>query len=64
MKELALALSPIRVLNTDELGLDAQWVEPTAFAWLAQQTMERKPGNLAEVTGALGPRILGAIYPA
>lgn len=63
MKELSQALSPIRVLNTDELGLDPQWVEPTAFAWLARQTMERKPGNLAEVTGAFGPRILGAIYP-
>ena len=64
IKELSQALSPIRVLNTDELGLDPQWVEPTAFAWLARQTMERKPGNLAEVTGAIGPRILGAIYPA
>lgn len=64
MSELSQALSPIRVLNTDELGLDPQWVEPTAFAWLARKTMERKPGNLAEVTGAKGPRILGAIYPA
>ncbi|MDN6318859.1 MAG: anhydro-N-acetylmuramic acid kinase [Marinobacter sp.] len=64
MRELSQALSPVRVLNTDALGLDPQWVEPTAFAWLARQTMERKPGNLAEVTGALGPRILGAIYPA
>lgn len=64
MKELTQGLSPIRVLSTAELGLDPQWVEPTAFAWLAQQTMERKPGNLAEVTGAKGPRILGAIYPA
>lgn len=64
MKELSQALSPVRVLNTDILGIDPQWVEPTAFAWLARQTMERKPGNLAEVTGASGPRILGAIYPA
>ncbi|RBW51057.1 anhydro-N-acetylmuramic acid kinase [Marinobacter sp. F3R11] len=64
MKELALALGPIRLLDTGELGIDPQWVEPTAFAWLARQTMERKPGNLAEVTGAKGPRILGAIYPA
>lgn len=63
MKELSQALSPIRLLNTNELGLAPQWVEPTAFAWLAQQTIERKPGNLAEVTGAAGPRILGAIYP-
>jgi len=64
MRELSQALSPIRVLDTAVLGLDPQWVEPTAFAWLARQTMERKPGNLAEVTGAKGPRILGAIHPA
>ncbi|MDO6444107.1 MULTISPECIES: anhydro-N-acetylmuramic acid kinase [unclassified Marinobacter] len=64
MRELSQALSPIRILDTAELGLDPQWVEPTAFAWLARQTMKRKPGNLAEVTGAKGPRILGAIYPA
>ena len=35
-----------------------------AFAWLAQQTLSRQPGNLATVTGARGPRVLGAIYPA
>ncbi|SHK01513.1 anhydro-N-acetylmuramic acid kinase [Marinobacter antarcticus] len=64
MRELTQALSPIRVLDTADLGLDPQWVEPTAFAWLARQTMERKPGNLPDVTGAKGPRILGAIYPA
>lgn len=64
MKELAQALSPIRILSTAELGLDPQWVEPTAFAWLARQTISSLPGNLAEVTGARGPRILGAIYPA
>lgn len=64
MKELAQALSPVRLLNTDELGIDPLWVEPTAFAWLARQTMEGKPGNVPEVTGASGPRILGAIYPA
>ena len=64
MKELSQALSPIRVVDTAKLGINPLWVEPTAFAWLARQTMERKPGNLAEVTGAKGPRILGAIYPA
>lgn len=52
------------VLLTDALGIDADWVEAAAFAWLAQQTMEHKPGNLPSATGANGPRILGAIYPA
>ena len=34
------------------------------FAWLARQTLAGRPGNLPSVTGALGPRVLGAIYPA
>jgi len=52
------------VALTDQLGVAADWVEAYAFAWLAQQTLDRKTGSLAEVTGARGNRILGAIYPA
>lgn len=51
------------VASTDFLGQPADWVEAVAFAWLAWQTLRGEPGNLAEVTGARGPRILGAIYP-
>ena len=50
--------------TTAELGLDPDWVEAVAFAWLARQTLRGEPGNLAEVTGARGARVLGAIYPA
>ncbi|MBK5207572.1 MAG: anhydro-N-acetylmuramic acid kinase, partial [Polaromonas sp.] len=39
-------------------------VEAAAFAWLARQAIRRRPGNLPSVTGAAGPRVLGAIYPA
>lgn len=63
MRELALALGPEKLCLTSDLGLDPQWVEPVAFAWLAKQTLENKAGNLPDVTGAKGPRILGAIYP-
>ena len=35
-----------------------------AFAWLARMCMRREPTNTAPVTGAAGPRVLGAIYPA
>jgi len=52
------------VKMTNDLGVDADWVEATAFAWLAQQTMENRPSNLPAATGAAGQRILGAIYPA
>jgi anhydro-N-acetylmuramic acid kinase len=53
-----------RVTSTDFLGQPADWVEAVAFAWLAWRTLRGEPGNLPEVTGARGPRILGAIYPA
>ena len=39
-------------------------VEALAFAWLAARFVQRLPGNLPAVTGAAGPRILGALYPA
>ena len=39
-------------------------VEATAFAWLAWARNHRLPGNLPAVTGAEGPRVLGALYPA
>lgn len=64
MRELQRTCSPCKVTTTSEIGLDTQWVEPSAFAWLAKQTLSRLPGNLPEVTGAKGERILGAVYYA
>ena len=52
----------VPIANTNQLGVDVDWVEAVAFAWLAKQTLENKPSNLPEVTGAQGLRILGAIY--
>ncbi len=54
----------IRVESTTSLGWDPQVIEASAFAWLAYQTISGLPGNCPEVTGALGPRILGSITPA
>ena len=64
IKRLVALLPGLRVTTTLALGLDPDWVEAMAFAWLARQTLERNAGNLPEVTGARGPRVLGAIYPA
>lgn len=58
------ALSGMPVQKTDVLGIGADWVEAVAFAWLAQRCLDGLSGNLPAVTGAAGPRILGAIYPA
>lgn len=57
-------LLPSPVQSTAVLGIDPDYVEAMAFAWLAKQCMEGKPGNVVDVTGAQGPRILGAIYQA
>lgn len=50
--------------STDTLGLNPDWVEAVAFAWLAWRADTGLSGNLPAVTGASGERILGAIYPA
>ncbi len=63
-KRLAALLPDRRVALTDELGIAAEPVEAAAFAWLAQRTLSGEPVNLPAVTGARGPRVLGAIYPA
>lgn len=55
---------PVTLLATDALGIPAQHVEALAFAWLAYRFQNRMPGNLPAVTGAPGPRVLGALYPA
>ncbi|OHE58999.1 MAG: anhydro-N-acetylmuramic acid kinase [Thiobacillus sp. GWE1_62_9] len=64
MQRIGAHLPNIRVATTAALGIDPDWVEALAFAWLARQTLHREPGNLPAVTGARGERILGAIYPA
>lgn len=64
MNELRQLLSPRELLTTDELGIPAMQVEAAAFAWLAMCTCQGLPGNITAVTGAKGPRVLGALYPA
>ncbi len=64
MQRIGNHLPNVRVATTAALGIDPDWVEALAFAWLARQTLHREPGNLPAVTGARGERILGAIYPA
>jgi anhydro-N-acetylmuramic acid kinase len=50
--------------TTEALGIAPREVEAAAFAWLAMKCVLREPVDLRGVTGAAGPRILGAIYPA
>lgn len=64
MQRMQNLLPTTTVVTTDDYELPAQQVEAAAFAWLAQQTIRGATGNLANVTGARGARVLGAIYPA
>jgi anhydro-N-acetylmuramic acid kinase len=53
----------VDVQTSAAIGADPSHVEALCWAWLAWRFEERKPGNLASVTGARGERILGALYP-
>jgi anhydro-N-acetylmuramic acid kinase len=68
MRSLQLALqaqgSQAQVQTTEARSLPPMEVEAAAFAWLAWACVNRRPGNVPAVTGAAGPRVLGAIYPA
>jgi anhydro-N-acetylmuramic acid kinase len=61
---LSNKLPDCRIQLTDQLGIEADWLEAIAFAWLAQQTLQGHSANLPEATGARHPCILGAIYQA
>jgi anhydro-N-acetylmuramic acid kinase len=65
MQSLQRRLGESRPLRTaDELGVAGDQVEALAFAWLARCHLRREAGNLPAATGARGPRVLGALYPA
>ena len=61
---LAALLPDSSVQATNVLGVDGDYLEAIAFAWLAQQALHGKPANLPLVTGAKHPCVLGAIHPA
>lgn len=62
MRALQEQLPDSKVATTDALGLPVDWIEAMAFAWLAKQRLEEKPGNATAVTGASRPAVLGGIW--
>jgi anhydro-N-acetylmuramic acid kinase len=64
IERLESGLAGRHVATTEELGIDPDWVEAAAFAWLARQTLLGLPGNLPEVTGASRPVVLGTLHAA
>ncbi|MEO7773086.1 MAG: anhydro-N-acetylmuramic acid kinase [Steroidobacteraceae bacterium] len=62
MKRLGIALPGATVASTAIAGIAPEHVEGAGFALLAHLTLARRPGNIPEVTGAAGLRVLGAVY--
>ncbi|MGM8850698.1 anhydro-N-acetylmuramic acid kinase [Salinicola halophyticus] len=62
MQRLATHLPGVALLHCEDFGWSADWLEAGAFAWLAWRRIHQLPGNLPEVTGASGPRVLGGVY--
>lgn len=55
-------LPNIEINSSAVYGLDPDYIEATAFAWLAKRTLEHKVGNLPDVTGASRSVVLGGVY--
>ena len=64
MERLAELLPSWEVDSTTSKGVDADYMEAMAFAWLAQRHVHQLPSNLPEVTGASRPASLGVLYRA
>ena len=63
MRRLAEHLTQWQISTTSDFGLDPDYVEAAAFAWLAYRRMHNQSGNVPEVTGAQKAISLGAIFP-
>ncbi|WP_024940462.1 anhydro-N-acetylmuramic acid kinase [Xanthomonas arboricola] len=64
MARLAARLPGVVVESSARHGLDPDYLEAMGFAWLAAELLAGRTANLPSVTGAAGPRLLGAIHPA
>jgi anhydro-N-acetylmuramic acid kinase len=64
LDRLRTRLPGVVIESTAMHGVDPDFVEAMGFAWFARETLAGRPGNLPSVTGARGPRVLGAIHPA
>ncbi|WP_313317396.1 anhydro-N-acetylmuramic acid kinase [Stenotrophomonas sp.] len=64
LQRLQARLPGVVIGSSADYGLDPDYMEAMGFAWLARETLAGRAGNLPSVSGASGPRILGAIHLA
>ncbi len=63
MRAIGDALAPLPLASVAALGIDPDFVEAMTFAWLARERVARRAApNVDSVTGARGPRVLGAVF--
>ncbi len=56
------AIHPGNVTTSADAGVEPDWVEAAAFAWLARARVHGETGNVPTVTGARQPAVLGGLY--
>ncbi len=61
LENLAQVLPNWQVSTTSQQGIDSDYMEAMAFAWLAYRCLSRQSGNLSSVTGASRDEICGQI---
>jgi anhydro-N-acetylmuramic acid kinase len=64
LERIALTLPECGVQTTAALGLDPDYAEAIAFAWLARERINLRGGNIPAVTRARRKTILGGVYMA
>lgn len=64
MAAIAKKLPSCQVDSTAALGIDPDWVEAVAFAWMARMRVLGRAIDTRAFTGAAKPVILGGVYSA
>ena len=64
LKRIGELIPACYVGTTAEIGIDPDWLEAMAFAWMAQQTLDGIAVDTSPFTGAKTPVVLGGIYPS
>ena len=62
INRLKVCLASTSVESSRDHGIDPDWVEATAFAWLARARLKSLRGSCSTVTGARKSAILGSVY--
>ena len=62
LQRLQAQLPGVEIASTAIRGLDPDWVEACAFAWLARRRLRGESGNLPSVTGAREACLLGSVH--